>query len=321
MSWLNLDTLVWPTPLAEPIVKSKKRKKRKNKPKLKQHNSDEPETAYLIIDVTQRMPRMAVKLVEGKKMTPEVAQGIACEMVEVALKQDIAIECMLDSFLNERKADLNINRQVWIKHAHNVCGDALALLLNLPLNDNYIVKTSVDTYQDILRTKVINAIILNVTNLHRKQVFEIYPPDANPLVFCCFQPNLNREFPSVGLINSLTKMQHYKLAPSDAMNIKPFPGSKFIAYGMFYSFCFNYNVFIGLFTSNNPPGKTSGDMFKVFQYYYVIFDRYSGYIKTLKARLHDIVVCHYYTIPDEKVDKVDTTNSDGLFCALPDLTN
>jgi hypothetical protein len=260
--WLDLDSLVWPKPY-----------------KL-------PSDVNLIIDTSERMPRIIVEVDEGA-MTPELSRLVALEIVNKAVNSNELIYNMIEAFMIEAKANEDINAKVWFKFCNKVIGDSLAKIFMVPREDLELEERAVEFYQDILKEKVINGFISIIGLFNARRIFEDYPPSEHPLVFCAFNPTLKYEIPGVSLVNSLRRMQIHKMAPLDAHRINPFPKSKFVAYGMFYSYYFGFNIFAAIYTSDN---------FKTYQYYYVIYHRLKESILRLRSVVHKIIVCDHYEI-------------------------
>lgn len=143
-------------------------------------------------------------------------------------------------------------------------------------------------YEEILKKYTSQMFLNAVKSMDACDLFEKYKPHEQPMVILSFQKHMSDIFPSLDGVLPFNQMTERGLLPAKSATFNPFDG-KLLAYGLFWSFSINFNLF-GAFFKADSGG---------YGYYWVTYNR-------LEENIQDIIdpVMKKY---QEKFDMRNTT--------------
>jgi len=198
---------------------------------------------------------------------PALIQTISNEFVDHSFESPGYIEMMKTISKVERDINEGIDYEDSLTHSHwvSMCkimyeklGDKMHLNTQPPITD------PVKFYQEALKSWIIQLMMNDLTRLSESGVFDRYDPEEKPLILACFQKHAADLFPSTEIVLDMKKVIEAEFAPKQALIYNPIsPQHILLAFGLFWSFCCSYNLFIGFFRS--PSGG--------YGYYWIDFDR------------------------------------------------
>lgn len=131
-------------------------------------------------------------------------------------------------------------------------------------------------YEEVLKQYIAETMINRITELDEAGIFAKHDPKTNPVAVCCFQKHIADLFPKTSVLISMNKLIEAGLAPKNAAQFSPF-GKELVAYGMFWSYNYNFNLFGSFYRCDRRKDGEHGG----YNYYWVIYNRLNENIDDL----------------------------------------
>lgn len=180
--------------------------------------------------------------------------------VERCLADDTHLEVMINLRDFEKSLEDNeLNHEAWLSMCKLVYARFSSKVI---LNKGVPITQPTKFYEEVLKQYVAQSMIQSITEMDQAGVFDRYDPKVKPLAVTCYQRHIADLFPKTEIVVEMSKLIANGFAPKDVSKLDVF-GTPLVAYGIFWSFAFNFNLFGAFFRAADGG----------YNYYWVVYDR------------------------------------------------
>ena len=240
---------------------------------------DDPMTKMLN---REQMMNLLLEKNVGKQSTEKTMK-----MVDRCLATDDCLKGLLQlRDFETSMTDHELNSEAWTSMCKLVY---LRFNSKIIMENNKPITQPVKFYEEVLKQYVAQSMIQSITDMDRAGVFKKYDPAVRPLAVTCFQRNIADLFPKPEVVVDMSKLVANGFAPKDASQLDLF-GTALVAYGIFWSFAFNFNLFGAFFRAADGG----------YNYYWVVYDRINEDINGIVGLPRRVVKETVNISPDDK---------------------
>ena len=227
-----------------------------------QDSSDDEDNKLLDDDdpMTKMLNREQLLSLLSEKQAGKQSTEKTMTMVDRCLATDDCLKGLLQlRDFESTMTDGELNSVAWT---------SMCKLVYLRFNSKIIIQNNkpitqpVKFYEEVLKQYVAQSMIQSITDMGLGGVFKKYDPAVKPLAVTCVQRNIADLFPKMEIVVEMSKLVANGFAPKDASQLDVF-GTPLVAYGIFWSFAFNFNLFGAFFRAADGG----------YNYYWVVYDR------------------------------------------------